>query len=281
MDINIEDILSYGVNIKGHQFTVIDLLNALLIFFITKIIIVLINKFYDRRFDQKKTSDKGRIISLKLITKYFIWTIAIVLIIQNFNYDITLLIAGSAALLVGIGLGLQQIFNDIVSGFIILFDRTIKVGDVVQIGELVGTVRDINIRTSRVETQDRVQIIVPNHKFVSENVINWSKKNPLTRFKIIIPVAYGSDVELVRKLLFESAMEHKDIEKEPQPIVEFHDFGESALIFNLMFYTKIILPMWKIRSDLRFDIEKKFKEHHVRIPIPQRDIYIHHQQENA
>ena len=272
--ISLDEILSYGIKIRGHEFLVLDLVQALIIILVTNLILWVINKFYNRKFHKKKAAEQGRIISLKLITKYFIWTIAIVLIIQNFNYDITILLAGSAALLVGIGLGLQQTFNDIFSGFIILFEGSVKVGDVVQIDQLVGTVREIGIRTSRVETQDRIQIIVPNSKLVTEYVINWSKKNPLTRFKVTVSVAYGSDVEEVRKILMDCADRHEDIEKEPKPIVEFSEFGDSGLIFNLMFYTRIILPMWKIKSDLRFSINDAFRKNNIVIPFPQRDLHI-------
>jgi small-conductance mechanosensitive channel len=233
-----------------------------------------LGKLFERRFKNSDKADRGRIESVRIITNYFLWTIAIVLILNSLSINITLLLAGSAALLVGIGFGIQQTFNDFVSGIIILFEGTIQVGDVVQVSEFVGTVREIGIRTSRVETVDKIWVIVPNSKFVTDNVVNWSKNDFLTRFKVTVGVAYGSDTEKVQDILVSIAMAHPLIEKEPVPFVEFNDFGDSALLFNLMYYTKEVLPLWRIKSDLRFAIDKAFREQGIIIPFPQRDVYI-------
>ena len=180
-----------------------------------------------------------------------------------------------SALLIGLGLGIQHIFNDLVSGFIILFDRSIKIGDVVEIeNELVGQVVKINLRTCMVITRDDVEVIIPNSKFTTENVTNWTHNSIRTRFNIDVGVAYGSDVKLVEKLLLQAAKENKLVTKENPPIVHFIDFGESSLDFKIYFYSEDNFRIEKIKSDLRFAIDKKFRENKVTIPFPQRDLHL-------
>ncbi len=270
----LDELLGKGVTIGAYTVTVQDVLEILLILIVTKLLTWLFRKFFERRFQHSDRSDRGRIESVRIITNYFLWTLSVVLILKSLSIDITILLAGSAALLVGIGFGIQQTFNDFVSGIIILFEGTIQVGDVVQVSEFVGTVREIGIRTSRVETVDKIWVIVANSKFVTDNVVNWSKNEFLTRFKVTVGVAYGTDTDKVREILVGLALEHPLIEKEPSPFVEFNDFGDSALIFNVMYYTKEVLPLWRIKSDLRFAIDKAFREQGITIPFPQRDVHI-------
>jgi small-conductance mechanosensitive channel len=185
------------------------------------------------------------------------------------------LIAGSAALLVGIGLGIQQIFNDIASGLFILFERNLKVNDVVQIEEnIIGRVLSIGLRTSKLETRDNIIMIIPNSKFISDNVINWSHIEVKTRFKVEIGVAYGSDVELVKNVLLECAKQHKDITNKPQPFVRFNDFGDSSLDFQLFFWTRKAFRVENIKSDLRFQIDIEFRKNDIIIPFPQTDVHL-------
>lgn len=220
--------------------------------------------------------EKGRRISLFQLIKYFSWVIVISLCIAIAGFDITILIAGSAALLVGLGFGLQNIFSDLVSGLFMLFERKVKVGDVMEVDNIVGRVQSINLRTSVLLTRDGYDIIVPNHKFITENVVNWSHHTFDRRFQVEVGVSYGSDIDLVTQTLLECGNEQDEIIKvdHHKPFVRFNDFGDSSLVFYLMFWTKDIFHVEQIKSELRYKIFKAFREHQITIPFPQRDVHI-------
>lgn len=218
--------------------------------------------------------DKKRRHSIYLIIKYFVWVIALVVILEVIGVKVTILIAGSAALLVGIGLGLQNIFADLVSGFFLLFEGTIKVGDVIEADGIIGKVVEINLRSSEVMTRDGVTIIVPNSKFVVEKVINWSHNNDSVRFNVEVGVAYGSDVENVILCLTETLKKHPKVESKPLPFVRFVNFGESSLDFQLIFWTKETFLVENVKSDIRRSVYKELNERNIVIPFPQRDLHI-------
>lgn len=187
------------------------------------------------------------------------------------------MLAGSAALLVGLGFGIQQIFNDLVSGIILLFEGNLKVGEIIQLeNDIVGKVTMIGLRTSKIRTRDDITMIIPNSKFISDKVINWSQDQSTTRFQVEVGVAYGSDVELVTRLLLESAKENQAVETKPEPFVRFSDFGESSLNFQLLFWTNESFRCENVKSKLRYTIDRKFRENNVQIPFPQRDVHLFH-----
>ncbi len=220
--------------------------------------------------------EKGRRVSVYQLVRYFTWVLVISVSITIMGFDITLLVAGSAALLVGIGFGLQNIFSDLISGLFMLFERKVKVGDVMEVDNIVGRVVAINLRTSELLTRDGYNIIVPNHKFITENVINWSHNSFDRRFEIEVGVSYGSDVDLVTKVLMDCALSQKELIKEDDhmPLVRFLNFGDSSLEFLLMFWTSDIFPVENIKSELRYKIFKAFRENKIAIPFPQRDVHI-------
>jgi small-conductance mechanosensitive channel len=259
----------------NYSFTIGNLLLVLLIFISTKIIIWIIRKSYNRRFGKGKGKDShGRTYAILQIISYVLWTFALILMLQSAGIQITLLLAGSAALLVGIGLGLQQTFNDFVSGFILLVDRTIEIDDVIELDNLVARVEHIGIRTSLLVTRDDIAVIVPNSKITSNNVINWSHTKKQSRFHIQIGVAYGSDEELVRQVLLECAASHTLILKEPSSFVRLEEFANSSVNFSLFFWTREVFRVENIKSDLRFLIVKKLRENNITIPFPQMDVYV-------
>ena len=218
---------------------------------------------------------KGKAQSIYQILKYVIYVIAITLFIESLGFNITIFIASLSALFIGLGLGIQNIFNDIVSGFIILLDRSIKIGDIVEIDEtLVGRVIKINLRTSMIITRNDVEVIIPNSKFTNDNVTNWTHNSTRTRFSINVGVAYGSDVQLVEKLLEETINENDMVDKKMPPEVHFVDFGESSLDFVIYFYSNNNFRIERLKSDLRFSIDQKFRDNNVTIPFPQRDVHM-------
>lgn len=187
-------ILNYEL-IKTKRITIsfYSVLTILLIAVVAKIGVFGFKKFIDSTAKKSQNIDKGKAYTLTQLVKYFTYTFAVLFAIESLGVNISILIASSAALFVGIGLGLQNIFNDIVSGIFLLFERSIAVGDVVEINKLVGQVKEINVRTSRIRTRDGIMIIVPNSKLVSDNIINWSTENNQTRFIVEVGVAYGSN----------------------------------------------------------------------------------------
>lgn len=256
---------------------VYQLVIVAILYLITKLVLFVIKRLlYRRARRHEEALDKGKYHSIYLLIKYFVWIISFSFMLKALGIDVSILLAGSAALFVGLGLGLQQTFNDIVSGIIILFERTIKVNDVVEVDGLVGKVIQINLRTSTIITPDDIEILVPNHRFINENVINWSHNKQATRFDVSVGVAYGSDTEKVKRILTEVAKSHPDIlfDKDHDIIVRFTNFGDSSLDFQLKFWSLNSFFIGAIRSDLRFEINRRFNEENVEIPFPQRVVHL-------
>lgn len=274
-----KEIWNYSIIEMGDfNVTLSSVLKVVFVITITSVLLLIFKKVISHYFKSRKL-DIGREHAITQLVKYLFWTVAFVLIIESMGVKITLLLAGSAALLVGLGFGLQQIFQDLVSGIFILIEGTIRVDDVIELDGLVGKILSIKMRTSHVLTRDGIIIIVPNHKFINDNIINWSQNSVATRFKVAVGVAYGSDVEKVRSILVECALQHKDpIKSEDMeayhPFARFVDFGESSLNFELFFWSTNIFRIEGTRSDLRFMINQKFIESNITIPFPQRDVHI-------
>jgi small-conductance mechanosensitive channel len=199
---------------------------------------------------------------------------AIGLLLETIGVKVTLLLAGSAALLVGVGLGLQQTFNDVISGIILLSERSIKIGDVLEIDGDVVKIEGIGLRTSRALNRDDISIIIPNSLITTSKVINWSHQSKKTRFKIEVGVAYGSDVDKVIKILEESAYEHPEVSNRDLVEARLMNFGNSSLDFELLFFSKNIFRIGKAKSDIRRIINKKFAENKITIPFPQMDLHL-------
>ncbi len=271
----LKEFFSYTlVETKEYDIVVYEILAILLVLLIASIIIRVLKRIF-RNQENNKVFDSGRSHAILQIIRYVLWITAIFISFEIINIKLTLLLAGSAALLVGLGLGLQQIFQDIMSGIAILFEGTLKIGDVVEIqDDLVGVVKEIGLRTSKIETRDSIIMIIPNSKFVSENVINWSHMDKKTRFKVEVGVAYGSDIQKVKRTLLECANSHEKVSSFPDSFVRFKDFGDSSLQFQLLFWTTHIFNVEDIKSDLRYSINAAFLENGIHIPFPQRDVHI-------
>lgn len=219
--------------------------------------------------------ERGRRLSVYKLIQYVFWTIAILFGLESAGFQITVLLAGSAALMVGIGLGLQEVFKDFVSGIILLFDGTIRVADVIEVDKTIGRVKEIRLRASELETRDGIVMIIPNSRFITGTVINWTHDHKLTRFNVVVGVAYGSDVEKVRKVLIACAKQHEEVAKNPEPNVFFSDFADSQLTFTLLFYSRSVFRIEFVKSDIRFLIDKAFRDNGITIPFPQRDVHLY------
>jgi len=174
---------------------------------------------------------------------------------------------------IGLGFGLQNIFNNFISGIILLFERPIQVGDDVEINGTWALVKKINVRATVVQTYDNASLIIPNSEFISSQVTNWSFKDKRLRRHVDVGVAYGSDVELVRSTLLEIAASTPKVLKNPKPDVLFRDFGDSSLVFRLRIWTDID-NMLIVETAIRFEIDRLFKERGIVIAFPQRDVHL-------
>lgn len=260
--------------IGSFRFDLGNLVGALLILLAAKLLYVLLQRTALKRYYRRKGVDEGRQFAVSQLIKYVIYTVAFLVAIQATGMKITVLYAAGAALLVGIGIGLQQTFNDFMSGLILLIEGSIKKGDWLQIDDMDGRVIRIGLRTSLIQTRRRIAVIVPNSKITVENVINLSHSNEFIRYQINVGVAYGSDTGLVRETLLAAASAHHKIMREPPPFVRFRDFGDSALLFELHFWCDDFQTVVDIMSELRFDIDRRFREGGITIPFPQRDLHI-------
>ena len=270
----ITDFFNFEIfSFNDNSLSIFDLTNVIVIVIITKLVLWLISKAL---FNKKKLHklDEGSAFALFQIIKYLIWIIAITLMLEALGIKLTFLLAGSAALLVGIGLGLQQTFNDMLSGIILLFEHSVKVGDILEIDGDRVIIQEIGLRTSKGMNVRQIVVIIPNSLITTNKVINWSHQTQKTLFSINIGVSYGSDVDLVIKTLEESAVEHLEFSECEFKEVRFVNFGNSSMDFQLFFYSKNIIGIEKVKSDIRKIIYNKFNEQKITIPFPQMDLHI-------
>lgn len=269
----IRDILDYQLfHIGDYMVTVSLIIKIIVYLLVARFFLWLVKKTLLRQ-GQFRNLDSGSRHALLQIVSYVVWVVVIVLGLESIGVKVTILIASSAALLVGIGLGLQQTFNDIFSGIILLFEGSIKVDDVLEVGDDVVKVRRIGLRASIVENRNQIIMIMPNSRIVTDTVINWSHTKKQSRFMINIGVAYGTDVELVCAILIESAKSHPSCSLDREPLSRLVNFGDSSLDFELYFWTEKMFEVEQTKSDIRKIIVSKFKEHEVVIPFPQRDLH--------
>lgn len=267
-------LLSFTIN--KHDFTVrvSNIISAILIILLARIVIWMTVRVFLTRIYSSQKVDSGSQFAINQLFQYVVYFISLLLVLNVMGVNPTVLAGSAAALLLGVGLGLQQTFNDFFSGLLLLFERTVEVGDVVDVGGLVGTVRRIGLRTSQVQTLDNLTVIVPNSKLVANTVTNWSHTDYLARFSVSVGVAYGSETRKVEQLLLQVAKNHDKVMNFPSPFVRLNKFGDSSLVFELFFWSSELIPIDNIKSDLRFGIDEIFRENQIQIPFPQRDIWI-------
>lgn len=263
-------ILEYQLlHIGEYILTISNVLGVLLIWLTVWVVLRLARRIIYKGL-KSMMGDRGRRHSLFLIVQYIAWVLGTMGIFRVVGLDISVLLAGSAAFLVGIGLGLQQIFRDIASGVFLLFEGTIEVGDVIQVDGTVGRVEQINLRTSKVLTRDGLTMIVPNHKFIVERVINWSHQDKTpSRFYVTVTVNYNTDEKLVRQLLLDCAAEHPDVvtdDPDRLPQARLTDFTKTDMVFEMQFWTNRKFEVEIVRSELRYALREKFRQHCIQEP---------------
>ena len=209
-----------------------------------------------------------------ILVQYGLLFLGVIVLLQLLGIDASSLAILASLLGVGIGFGVQNITNNFISGFIITLERPIQVGDFIKIGDLVGIVRQVGARSTEINTLDRVTIIVPNSRFLESEVINWSHGDPVSRLRVPVSVAYGSDISKVRTALLEAVKGHPEVLLRPEPEIWFQSFGDSALNFEIMVWTGEPRIQFRVTSDLNYAIEASLRQHDLEVPFPQQDLHL-------
>jgi potassium-dependent mechanosensitive channel len=269
-----EGLLTRSLVLGTRSYSVVDLVVLFSVMLALVIVASTATNVLRSRILQITGMNRGAQEAIAILVKYTLIFLGTVVVLQVWGIDLSSLALIASALGVGIGLGLQNIAKDFVSGLIMVFERPIQVGDFVDFGQFVGTVERIGARSTEIRTLDHVSIIVPNSRFLEQEVINWSHRNPVSRIRLPVGVAYGTEPANVRTALLEACRHNTEILATPLPQVFFTGFGDSALNFELLVWISQPNRQVMIKSDLYFAIEAAFRAHQIEIPFPQRDVHI-------
>ena len=266
------EFLNYKIALgEEASITVQTVLIVVFVLLITAYILKLVRNLVTRKLPY---NDKAKFVSVFNYLKWLAYVIIFLVTLHSSGVNVTAVFAASAALLIGVGLALQTLFQDIISGIFILVDQTVHAGDIIELEGKIGLVEEINLRTTRAVTIDHKVMIIPNHLYLTNTLYNWTANGEETRESVAIGVAYGSDVQLVKKLLLEAVNSQSSVLKSTKATVFFSDFGDSALNFRVAFSLINSFEVKVIQSDIRFEIDRLFRAHGIKIPFPQRDIHI-------
>ena len=264
---------TYGVGEEAHDI-ILRVKYVLLIIFVMLATTYVLRWFKRIVTRNMPSQDKAKFNTVFTFARWMIYIIVTLIVFDSIGVNVTAIFAASAALLIGIGLALQTLFQDIISGIFILVDQSVHVGDIIELEGKVGRVEEIKLRTTRATTIDNKVLVIPNHLYLTNSLYNWTQNGTTTRESVDVGVAYGSDVQLVKKLLLEAAKGNEYILDYPEPTVLFTDFGESSLDFKVAFTINDSFNVRFPKSEIRFEIDRLFRENNVSIPFPQRDIHI-------
>ncbi len=265
------ELLKFGKEKNEIVITVGLVILLFLSLFIVKLILRLIRKIYTRKMEAE---DKIRFLGAYNFIGYLVYILVIVSVISSSGIDITLILTATAVLFIGLGLAMREIFQDIIGGIYIIFDKSVQAGDIIELNGTVCKVFDTKLRTTLAVTRDDKVIVIPNHKFVTDPVINFTQNYKNTRQSVTVRVALDADVDKVKEVLVQAAQIQKRIVKSPEPFVMLEEFGEYALQFGVYFFISETFYELRIKSELRFEIERKFRENNIKFPYPQQDLNV-------
>jgi small-conductance mechanosensitive channel len=272
---SVEKVLNYTLfSIKQTPVSLASIILFILLLFAFVVLARVVGNVILKRFFARLQVEEGISYSLIRITQYVIMITGVIVSLQFVGIDLSGLVVIFGLLSVGIGFGLQNITSNFVSGLVLLIERPIRVGDRVTVGDTLGDVVEINMRSTTIRTLTNIAIIVPNSEFISSDVINWSHGDPRVRLDLPIGVSYNSDLETVLSSLREVAAENNEVLKEPHPEINFSGFGDSSWDMELRVWLESPKRYQNVRSDLNCAIVKKFRENNVEIPFPQRDLHL-------
>lgn len=266
----IKNIIEYKIDIFGkYEISSLSILSIL----ITIIFFYIILKILRKSIYKVASFDEAKKFSIFTLAKYILIIFMLSIILKIMGMDLSVILIGSSALLVGVGLGLQNLFNDYISGIILLLDSTVKVGDVIETNNIICTVQRINLRTTQAITRDDKYIILPNSYLTKSSIVNWTHSKRDSRFEVSIGVSYNADIEKAMQLMLEAAAEHEKVNTSPQPIARLSNFADSSIELTLLFWINDTFRAENFKSQIRLLIFNKFKANHIEIPFPQ--IVIH------
>ncbi len=260
--------------INQRPITITSILAGLIILLVFILLSRGLRKIIKTRLFPRYKLDEGIQLAILKVLHYLMVGLGVIIAVQSIGLNLTSLAVVFGLLSVGIGFGLQNIVSNFISGLIILFERPIKIGDRITIGDVLGDVENISLRATHIRTIDNIAIIVPNSEFITSQVINWSHGDPKIRIHVPVGVAYGSDVPLVIKSLLEVAQNHPEVLKDPPPKVWFKGFGNSSLDFDVLAWIPDPKKRPDIISNLNKGIDDIFRKNKIQIPFPQRDLHI-------
>ncbi|MBF0104937.1 MAG: mechanosensitive ion channel [Deltaproteobacteria bacterium] len=269
-----QGVLSFGFTLESFPLTVGRLLAAFVLIYAADFLSYSIQRVLSDEIYPHKNITPGTGKSINTLISYAIWIIVFVFVMMGFGFDLGKLTIIAGALSVGIGFGLQNIVNNFISGLILLFERPIKVGDLLDIDGGWGVVEKVGLRSTIISTFARTHVIIPNSEFVTQKVTNLTLSDTDYRVKFSVGVAYGSDTALVKETLLGVVKKHPMVEAEPEPLVFLTAFGESSLDFEILTWTKDVLNKQTIMSDLLLEIDREFRQKNIEVPFPQRDLHV-------
>lgn len=242
----------------------------------------LLRRLTVRALRRSGTADASVAESVGTMLRYAVVTLGTLMIVQTAGIDLTTLNVLAGAVGIGVGFGLQNIASNFISGIILLVGRPIKIGDRIEVNDVEGDVVELGARATTVLTNDNIAIIVPNSMFVSDIVINWSLNDRRIRFRVPVSVAYGSDLDVVKRALLEVAKGNKDVLADPPPTVRFVEFGDSSLNLELLAWTESLTDRKGLLiSQLNFGIYEAFARNEVQVPFPQRVVHLRRENDGA
>lgn len=259
------------VKTESVNFTLGALISLILAFFVTSFLLRIVRKFVTKSLPDE---DKNKFVSIFQFIQYLVYVYVFMFTLDTAGVDIKVLLTASAAIFLGLGFALQQLFQDLISGIFIILDQSLRVGDIIEVEGKLCRVEKISLRSTRALTLNNRVMVIPNHKFLSDILFNWTQNNNEVREKVSVGVAYGSDTRLVESVLIQAVESNPAVLKEPKPIVLFENFGDSSLDFSVYFYTDDAFTSPRLLSDIRFKIDEEFRLNNITIPFPQRDVHL-------
>lgn len=280
-DVTFVDFLDFKlIATKKFTLTFYHILVIIVIFFSARVLLNVTKLYISRKLRNRPDFNPSTEFIYVQIAKYVIYMFAILTSFKALGIDISLLIGGSVGIFVGLGLGLQDVFKDMVSGLVLLFEGNVRVGDIVEISNggkseaIVAKILKINVRTTQIETREGNVLIIPNTKLTQEYVENWSHGSELSRFRILLTVDYGSDTELVTRLLKQAALGHPKVRKSHPVDVRLAHFGNYGLELELIFWADQNWDINNYKSEIRFEIDRLFREYKITIPYPHTTVHL-------
>ncbi len=268
----VKEVLGFSlIKTEDINITLGAIIALVIAFLLTSYVLNVIRKVVTRKLPE---DDKNKFVSIFQFIQYIVYVFVIMFTLKTSGVDVSVLLTASAAIFIGLGFALQQLFQDLISGVLIILDQSLHVGDIIEIDGKVCRVEKISLRSTKAVTRNDRVMVIPNHKFLSDILFNWTQNSSEIRENITVGVAYGSDTQLVKTILENCAKQHSAVLKNRPIVALFQDFGDSSLDFELFFFINDAFTVPKTKSEIRFAIDQEFRANKVSIPFPQRDIHI-------